>query len=56
LPAENQITLLLPTVFGTIEYENMSSVASRNDFIMQNYYLKKRETIFAAGIKIRRKQ
>jgi hypothetical protein len=55
LPAENQMTLLLPAVYGTREWENISSVTSRNNFIMQNYSVKEWETIFTVRIKIRRK-
>jgi hypothetical protein len=41
--------------YGTRECKNISSVTSRNDFIMQNYSLKKQETIFTVHIKITRK-
>jgi hypothetical protein len=56
LKAENQMVLLPPAVYGTREYENMSNITSRNDFIMQNYYVKKQKTIFTVQITIKRKQ
>jgi hypothetical protein len=55
LPPNNPITLLFPVVYGTRECENILSVTSKSDFIMQNYYVKKWETIFTIHIKIARK-
>jgi hypothetical protein len=41
--------------YGSRECENISSVSSRSDFIMQNYYVKKQGAIFTVRIKIKRK-
>jgi hypothetical protein len=46
--------LLIPTFYGTRDCENMTSVTSRNNFIMQNYSVNMWETIFTVCIKITR--
>jgi hypothetical protein len=39
-------------VYGSRIYENISIARSRSAFIIQNYYMRKLETIFRAWIKI----
>jgi dimeric dUTPase (all-alpha-NTP-PPase superfamily) len=41
--------------YGTRECENMSSVTSRNDFIVEKYSVKLQETIFTVCNKIQEK-
>jgi hypothetical protein len=42
-------------VYGTREFENISSARSRSDFIMWNYFMKKQGKDFTICIKITRK-
>jgi hypothetical protein len=49
------MTLLISAVLWHQRMQNISSVTSRSDFIMQNYYVKKLEVIFTVRIKIKRK-
>jgi hypothetical protein len=55
LPAENEVTLFLPAVLWHRECENISSVTGRNDFIMQDCYVKKWETVFQYASKLQEK-
>jgi hypothetical protein len=47
--------LLPPAAFWHTECENISSATSRTDFIMQNYSVKKQETIFTVCIELQEK-
>jgi hypothetical protein len=46
LPVENQWFYCFQMFYGTREWESMSSVTSRNDFVMQKYSVKKQGAFF----------
>jgi hypothetical protein len=55
LPAENQWFYCFQLFYGTQEWENMSSLTSRNDFVMQKYSVEKHGAFFTESNKITRK-
>jgi cell division septal protein FtsQ len=55
LPVENDITLLLSAILWHLRMRKYFKCYKQSDFIMQNYYVKKYETIFTVQTEITRK-